>query len=71
MYIQLKFIYLLKNLTKDKNLPQSFHITFLMKIIISIIFLLFAGIFIYIYTWDIPVPEKKVKKEINILDFKK
>ena len=42
-----------------------------MKIIISIIFLFIVGVFTYIYTWDIPVPEKEVKKEINILDFKK
>ena len=47
----------------------SYH-TF-MKIIISIIFLFIVGIFTYIYKWDIPVPEKEVKKEINILDFKK
>ncbi len=42
-----------------------------MKIIISIITLFILCIFTYIYTWDIPVPEKEVKKEINILDFKK
>ena len=42
-----------------------------MKILISIIFLFIAGIFTYIYTWDIPVPEKEVKKEINILNIKK
>ncbi len=42
-----------------------------MKIIISIIILFIFGIFAYIYTWDIPVPEKEIKKEINILDFKK
>ncbi len=42
-----------------------------MKIIISIIILFILGIFAYIYTWDIPVPEKEIKKEINILDFKK
>ena len=42
-----------------------------MKIIISILFLFVLGIFTYIYTWDIPVPEKKVKKDIDILDFKK
>ena len=42
-----------------------------MKIIISIIFLFIVGIFTYIHTWDIPVPEKEVKKEINILDLKK
>ncbi len=34
------------------------------------ILLLILGIFTYIYTWDIPVPEKEVKKEINILNFK-
>ena len=42
-----------------------------MKVIISSVFLFIAGIFTYIYTWDIPVPEKEVKKNINILDFKK
>ena len=42
-----------------------------MKILISIIFLFIVGFSIYIYTWDIPVPEKEVKKEINILDLKK
>jgi len=42
-----------------------------MKIIISIIFLFFSGFFIYIYNWDVPAPEKKVEKEINIIDFKK
>jgi len=42
-----------------------------MKIIISIFFLFIVGFFIYIYTWDIPVPEKEIKKEIDILDFKK
>ena len=42
-----------------------------MKIIISIIFLFIAGFITYTYTWDIPVPEKEVKKEINILDLKK
>ena len=42
-----------------------------MKIIISIIILFILSVFTYIYTWDIPVPEKEVKKEINILDFKK
>jgi len=42
-----------------------------MKIIISIIILFIIGIFTYIYTWDIPVPEKEVKKEINILNHKK
>ncbi len=42
-----------------------------MKIIISIVFLFSLGIFTYVYTWDIPAPEKKLKKEINILDFKK
>ena len=42
-----------------------------MKIIISIIILIILGIFTYFYSWDIPVPEKEVKKEINILDFKK
>ena len=42
-----------------------------MKIIISIIILFILGIFAYIYSWDIPVPEKEIKKEINILDFKK
>ena len=42
-----------------------------MKIIISIIFLFIVGFLTYIYTWDIPVPEKEIKKEINILDFKK
>ena len=47
----------------------SYH-TF-MKIIISIIILFFLGAFTYIYTWDVPAPEKEVKKEINILDFKK
>ena len=42
-----------------------------MKIIISIFVLFIIGFFIYIYTWDIPVPEKEIKKEINILDLKK
>ena len=42
-----------------------------MKILISMISLFVVGFFIYIYTWDIPVPEKEVKNEINILDFKK
>ena len=42
-----------------------------MKITFSIIFLFIAGVFTFIYTWDIPVPEKEVKKEINIIDFKK
>ncbi len=42
-----------------------------MKILISIIFLFIVGILTYIYTWDIPVPEKEVKKDINILDLKK
>ena len=42
-----------------------------MKILISIIILFIFGIFTYIYTWDVPVPEKEIKKEINILDFKK
>ena len=42
-----------------------------MKIIISMIVLFIVGIFTYIYTWDIPVPEKEIKKEINILDLKK
>ena len=42
-----------------------------MKIIISIIFLFVVGVFTYVYTWDIPVPEKEIKKEINILDLKK
>ena len=42
-----------------------------MKMIVSIIILFILGIFTFIYTWDIPVPEKEVKKEINILDFKK
>ena len=42
-----------------------------MKIIISLILLSTVGIFTYIYTWDIPVPEKEVKKEIDVLDFKK
>ena len=42
-----------------------------MKIIISIILIFILGTFTYIYTWDIPVPEKKVKKEINILDLNK
>ena len=42
-----------------------------MKIIIPIIFLFVASVFTYIYTWDIPVPEKEVKKEINILNLKK
>jgi|TARA_A100001035_G_C27606588_1_gene419001 hypothetical protein len=42
-----------------------------MKIIISMIVLFIVGIFTYIYTWDIPVPEKEVKKDINILDLKK
>ena len=42
-----------------------------MKIIISIVFLFFFGMFTFIYTWDIPVPEKEIKKEINILDLKK
>ena len=42
-----------------------------MKIIISIIFFFVVGIFTYVYTWDIPVPEKEVKKEINILELKK
>ncbi len=42
-----------------------------MKIIISIIFLFILGIVTYIYTWDIPVPEKEVEKEINILDLNK
>tara|TARA_B100000575_G_C22508188_1_gene331571 strand:- start:280 stop:408 length:129 start_codon:yes stop_codon:yes gene_type:complete len=42
-----------------------------MKIIISIIFLFILGILTYIYTWDIPVPEKEIKKEINILNLKK
>jgi len=42
-----------------------------MKILISIIALFILGTFTYIYTWDIPVPEKEIKKEINILDFKK
>ena len=35
------------------------------------IVLFIVGIFTYIYTWDIPVPEKEVKKDINILDLKK
>jgi len=38
-----------------------------MKIIIPIISLFILGVFTYIFTWDIPVPEKEVKKEINIL----
>ena len=42
-----------------------------MKILISTIILFILGTFVYIYTWDIPVPEKEIKKEINILDFKK
>ena len=42
-----------------------------MKVIFSTIFLFFIGVFTYIYTWDIPVPEKEIKKDINILDFKK
>ena len=42
-----------------------------MKIIISIIFLFIVGILTYIYKWDVPAPENEVKKEINILDFKK
>ena len=42
-----------------------------MKIIISIIFLFILGILTYIYTWDIPVPEKEIKKEIDILNLKK
>jgi hypothetical protein len=42
-----------------------------MKIIISMIFLFFTGFLIYIYKWDIPVPEKEIKKEINILELKK
>ena len=42
-----------------------------MKIIISVFFLFVAGIFTFIYTWDIPVPETEVKKEINILDLMK
>ena len=42
-----------------------------MKIIISIMILFILGVFAFIYTWDIPVPEKEIKKEINILDFKK
>ena len=42
-----------------------------MKIIISIILVFIVAIFTYIYTWDIPVPEKEVKKEIKILDLKK
>ena len=41
-----------------------------MKIIISIIILFFLGAFTYIYTWDVPAPEKEVKKEINILDLR-
>ena len=42
-----------------------------MKIIISITILSFFGFFIYIYNWDMPAPEKEVKKQINILNFKK
>ncbi len=42
-----------------------------MKIIISLIILFFLGIFMYIYNWDVPAPKKEVKKEINILDYKK
>lgn len=42
-----------------------------MKIIISITLLISLCFFIYIYNWDVPAPEKEVKKEINILDFKK
>ena len=42
-----------------------------MKIIISITLLIFLGFLTYTYNWDVPAPEKKVKKEINILDFKK
>ena len=34
-------------------------------------FLFIVGIITYIYKWDIPVPEKKVEKEINILDLNK
>ena len=41
-----------------------------MKIIISMIFLFIAGFLIYIYTWDIPVPEKEVNKEIKIMNHK-
>lgn len=42
-----------------------------MKIIISIFILFVLGTFTYIYTWDIPAPKKEIKKNINILDFKK
>ena len=42
-----------------------------MKIIILTTLLIFLGLFTYIYNWDVPAPEKEVKKEINILDFKK
>ncbi len=42
-----------------------------MKIIISIFIFFVLCIFTYIYTWDIPAPKKEVKRDINILDFKK
>ena len=41
-----------------------------MKIIILTTLLIFLGFFAYIYNWDVTAPEKEVKKEINILDFK-
>ena len=54
-----------------QKLATIFSYHTLMKIIISIIILFIVGFFTYIYTWDIPVPEKEIKKEINILDLKK
>ena len=42
-----------------------------MKILILVLSSFLFATFIFIYTWDIPVPEKVLKKEINILDFKK
>ena len=42
-----------------------------MKIVVSILILFIVGVFAYIYSWDIPAPKKEVKKDINILDFKK
>ena len=61
----------IKNCNKRQKLATilSYHI--FMKILISIFIFFALGIFIYIYTWDIPAPKKEVKKEINILDFKK
>ena len=42
-----------------------------MKAIILILSIFLFSLIFYIYTWEIPAPKKEVKKEINILDFKK